>query len=267
MGEEVSTEKIEEMNRTLKEASTLLYGDGLRIQVVNPKEVIPLKKNARYMLKQQFDQLVENLRKDQRLESVPLCYEMPNGRIQVLSGNHRVKAAVSAGIQRILVLVICEEMTVGKKRAKQLSHNAISGQDDIQILADIWIEMNDLQDKLYSGLDSETIKEIEKFSFEGFGAQAIRTEQVTFWFLPEEVERLDELIEDCALKLQGDVYMAPLKAYDKLWQAIVNVKKHLEIKNTAVALMILIDRLEKSSSTLEEEVRQAAAENPDEPPY
>jgi len=241
---DLSAEILSAMNEKLAEIAKAIYGEDLVLRLVNPKSIVLLKKNARYMSKTTFDQLTANLRTDASLQSVPLCHTLPDGRLECLSGNHRVQAAIRAGVTEALVMVIPYELSKAKKISRQLSHNALVGQDDLTTLAELWSEIDDLNEKLYAGLDSDLIGELEKINFEGFAADAIRTESVMFWFLPEEVARLDEV-----LKVQEDlapgnpIYMAPLDRYGKMWHALVNAKKNADIKNTAVAFMMLIDAM------------------------
>lgn len=171
-----------------------------------------------------------------------------DGRLEVLSGNHRVKASIEAGLDRILVLVIPYECKPGRKIAIQLSHNALSEQDDVPLLKELWDEIDELNEKLYSGLDSVAVQELAKVNFSGFGAQVIRTEQVTLFFIPEEVAEFDKLLDAFdKLATSQTIYLAPLSHYDKLFELIVAKKKAGNIKNTSVALMALIDSLVKAN--------------------
>src|SRR5262249_37660757 len=153
------------------------------------------------------------------------------------------QAAIKAGLDRILVLVIPHELSKGQRISRQLAHNALTGQDDMAMLAELWAGLDTLAEKLYAGLDSELIGELERISFAGFSAEPIRTEQMTLWFLPEEVEDLNRLLEAAqrAATVAGGVYLAPLAKYEALWKALVKTKRAMGVKNTAVAFMILID--------------------------
>src|ERR1039458_3962134 len=84
-----------------------------------------LEKNARYMTPQEFSQLVANIKQDGKLMGVPVVY-----RGEVLSGNHRVRAAIKAGIDEADVLDVLTELTEERRLAIQLSQNAINGKDD-----------------------------------------------------------------------------------------------------------------------------------------
>ena len=50
--------------------------------------------NARYMRKEQFDQLTRNIARDGVLTSVPLVYQPPGETPEILSGHHRIAAAL-----------------------------------------------------------------------------------------------------------------------------------------------------------------------------
>ena len=108
------------------------------LELVSPGDLKLLEKNARYMKAEQFQNLVENVKKDGNLSQLPFCYREEDGRLRVLSGNHRVKAAIAAGVEQTMVLVAREPKDQDERLAIQLSHNAIAGQDDLLILKDLW---------------------------------------------------------------------------------------------------------------------------------
>lgn len=140
----------------------------------------------------------------------------------------------------------------------QLSHNALVGQDDKQMLAELWASLKSLNAKLYAGLDSKLIEELEKIRFNGFGPDPLPMESMTLWFLPEEVTRIEQLLGQALTVAQSKhMMLAPLESYEKLWGAIVRVKRLSGIKNTAVAFMVLIEWLERASQAVEAE--EAAA--------
>lgn len=119
-----------EIRETISDLNAHLQEMPYKLDLVNPREIILLDKNARYMTQEMFDNLVSNIKKDGGLSSLPLCYREPDGRLLVLSGNHRVQAAVHAGLEEVLILVIDKELTRQEQVAVQLSHNAIEGRDD-----------------------------------------------------------------------------------------------------------------------------------------
>ncbi len=110
-----------------------------RIVKVKLRDLKLLEKNARYMTPQEFSQLVANIKQDGKLMGVPVVY-----RGEVLSGNHRVRAAIKAGIEEADVLDILTELTEERRLAIQLSQNAINGKDDPNILAQLYTSLNSL---------------------------------------------------------------------------------------------------------------------------
>lgn len=72
---------------------------------IDPSELLLLELNARFMRHEQFARLVQNVRNDGKLTSVPFAVREDDGRYRVLSGNHRVQAAVEAGLTTIDCMV------------------------------------------------------------------------------------------------------------------------------------------------------------------
>lgn len=80
-----------------------LSKSGFRIGIVPIGEFQHLEKNARYMTNEQFRNLVENIKRDGQLSSVPFCVKV-DGKYRVLSGNHRVMAAKEAAVAVFFIL-------------------------------------------------------------------------------------------------------------------------------------------------------------------
>jgi hypothetical protein len=75
------------LNERLADISHRLYGERLALRIVNPRSLRKMRKNARYMPKEMFDQLVKNVTGDGN-SSVPLCHTLADGSLEVISGNH-----------------------------------------------------------------------------------------------------------------------------------------------------------------------------------
>ncbi len=120
-----------------------------------------IDKNARFMSQTTFNQLVENIRKDGQLSSVPFCVEKPDGRFTVVSGNHRVQAAKLAGITKVFAMTVPEEeLSNDKLRAIQLSHNSIAGEDDKEILKQLVDEIKEAAFRQYAFVKDEALKNL-----------------------------------------------------------------------------------------------------------
>jgi hypothetical protein len=125
------------------------------------------------MKAEQFQALVENVKQDGNLSSLPLCYREKDGNLRGLSGNHRVMAARQAGVEQVLVMVVGDEKDADERLAIQLSHNAIAGQDDLVILKELWEAITDVQAKVYAGLDSDTVKALQGIQFAAIAEQRL----------------------------------------------------------------------------------------------
>lgn len=68
---------------------------------VDPKTLKLLEMNARFMRHEEFQRLVANVKKDGQLTSAPFAARNADGTYEVLSGNHRVQAAIAAGVESI----------------------------------------------------------------------------------------------------------------------------------------------------------------------
>lgn len=238
-------EDIMRQNETLKETSLLLFGDSAELRIVAPNSLILLKENARYFKKETFKQLVANLRQDQRLSSVPLCLPADGNRLEVLSGNHRVKASIEAGLPWVLVIVILEEIGLSRKISIQLSHNALVGEDDQQILASLWARIEDIKAKCYAGLSSETLGELQQIKLLNFSTPQPRTKQVTFAFTETEFGLVEEIMAELGRIPADRVYLANADQFAAFFQRLLAVKKSDNIKNGSLAMLRLLEKLEE----------------------
>ena len=115
-----------------------------RIIEIDPRELKLLKMNARFMRHEEFQRLVANIKRDGQLTSAPFAALDPaDGKYEVLSGNHRVQAAISAGLQTIPCIITDDPLSEEQRIAIQLSHNAIVGQDDPDILKKLYDKILD----------------------------------------------------------------------------------------------------------------------------
>ena len=115
-----------------------------------------LEKNARFMRGATFARLVANIKADGCLTSVPLVGHV-DGKLLVASGNHRVPAAMKAGIEEADVMEILTPLTREQFVALQLAHNAVVGEDDPNILQSLYAELS-FGWKEYSGLTDDAFK-------------------------------------------------------------------------------------------------------------
>lgn len=227
------------------------------IKTISPFDVQLLEKNARYMTAAQIRQLTKNVEQDGCLTSVPLCW-YENGQLVVGSGNHRVTAARKAGLKKIQVMVIKNELNEKQKVAIQLSHNAITGQDDPSLLFDLYDSL-DLEGKLYSGLTDDDFDNLPKLDTTGLSVGGMKYQEILLTFLEdEEAIFIDTLkrIEKSAAK--GTLhFLNRNNDFDRFFDTLIKVKNSKNIHNTAFALNAMselaLERLQQLESEQEKE--------------
>lgn len=209
---------------------------------VNPKEIKLLEVNARFMKADEFQKLVENVKRDGCLTQLPFCVYNDNWELEVLSGNHRVQAAIAAGLEEIDVQITEDTLTKDQRIGIQLSHNAISGQDDMAILKQLYESIDDVNMKAYSGLDDETLKILENINTQSMSYSGLQYQVLNLMFLPSEIEGIKETFKDIMKEVrQNEALMLSMSEYDKYLDTLVEVSKGSRIKNTAVGFMAMLE--------------------------
>lgn len=209
----------------------------LQTKVVRRKlaELKNLEVNARYMTAAQFNGLVENLKIDGVLTSTPLVY-----RDEILSGNHRVKAAIAAGIEEADTLEIVSELTKEQQVKIQLAHNAITGQDDPNTLAILYSSLG-LDAKKYSGLTDDHFK-LDDVDIAALSIGNVKYQELVILFLPEEEKQfLDQITRLQKDKRARNRLIGRLDDFDTIFAAVTKIKTAKNIHNSAVALRVMAD--------------------------
>ena len=228
------TQSLEHYNETAK----------YKIAVVSVDELEFLKKNARYMTNDQFRNLVDNIRQDGELSQIPFCVKTAEGKYKVLSGNHRGKAAIAAGLKEIPIIYTEEQMGHDKELAIQLSHNAISGKGDMVILKELYEEIADLQMKQYAGLDDKTLGELSKIDFSSLSEEGIEYRNLSFLFLDDEIDRLRDVIERVKKDIAQDSIYAKMSDYERFLDAQTKIQAAYNVHNGATSVMVILDIFE-----------------------
>ena len=227
--------------------------NGYKLAEVEVENFEFLEKNARYMTNYMFNNLVENIKRDGALTSVPLCWKHDD-KYKILSGNHRVKAAIEAGLTKILVMYTEKELSHAEQVAIALSHNALEGKDDMVLLKELWSELDSVDLKKYAGLDDKTLWEMEQTSLGALTEYHLEYKAQTFLFLPEEAERLKNVFEKALSYVHKDkvIYTNRLADFDRFIEAQSKTERSYEVKNTATVLMLMLDMFERHLEELQE---------------
>lgn len=230
------------------------------IRTVKLADLRLLEKNARFMANPTFRRLVENVRADGALTSVPFCYPDDDGTLEVLSGNHRVQAAIAAGIEEAEVMVGLDPLTRQQRIGIQLSHNSISGEDDPAVLRELYEELVDVDLRAYSGLDDKTLELLAKVEIGSLAEPSLDMLTITLAMLPDENERVHEVWKEAqALVTSSDeTWLARRAEYDDFLDALSEAGASYRVTNSATSLMLLLrlwkrDRIALAEGWLDEE--------------
>lgn len=240
MVEEATRDDIERLNVSLE-------GTRYKIGVVSVDEFEFLEKNAHYMPNEMFRNLVDNVKRDGALTSVPLCLKTKEGKYRVLSGNHRAMAAKEAGLKTVIVLYTDEEMSRSEQVAIQLSHNAINGKDDPVILKSLWDEIEDLSQKYYSGLDDKVMDELQKVELPSLSEVGLDFASMSFVFIPEEKAKVDSIMDKIKefVSASDESHFAKYSDFSRLVDALTKVMNAYNTRNSAVCLSLILDIFER----------------------
>jgi folylpolyglutamate synthase/dihydropteroate synthase len=213
----------------------------------DPRDLTLLDVNARFMRHEQFQRLVTNIRDDGTLTSTPLVWNDAESRRRiVLSGNHRTKAAIEAGLQTIWWMEITEPLPRQRQIALQLAHNAIAGEDDPATLKALYEELEDVTMRLYSGLDDKTLELLEDVDVPSLTEANLDFATVQIVFLPEEKDAAEKALENARKAVTADSrWLAYLTQYEGVLDALDTTKGAHNVGNVATALAIILQLVER----------------------
>lgn len=235
-----------------------------RIVEIDPRELKLLKMNARFMRHEEFQRLVANIKRDGQLTSVPFAALDPaDGKYEVLSGNHRVQAAISAGLQTIPFIITDDPLSEEQRIAIQLSHNAIVGQDDPDILKKLYDKILDIDLKEYSGLDDKTLGLLDKAQSQAMSEANLEFQVLSIVYLPDELKAAQAVIDKArdAVKNCENVWLATDKEYEKWLDAQEIASSAYNVKNVSAAMQIIFKVFENNLNQLTEGWENADPKN------
>lgn len=209
--------------------------------------------NARFMRGETFRTLVDNLRKDGVLTSAPTVNKLADGRYKILSGHHRVAAAIEAGLLETDCVVVLDELTRSQELALVLSHNSLSGEDDPSTLRAMWDEIDDADWRWYSGLDDKVMATLDDVSTAGLSEANLDFSTINLVFLPHELEAAEEAFEE-AKKRSGVLksWLAGVDQYEPALEALEMAQGSYSVGNVATALGIILEVFSRHVEDLQE---------------
>ncbi len=240
----------EELRRHFEKLNALLRQRGvtsLQLTVADVSKLKLLDKNARYMKKPVFDKLTRGI-EQWGLQSLPFCW-FDGSDFHVLSGNHRVMAAREAGKKEILILFTDEKLEDGERVAIQLAHNRICGEDDPQLLNELWAGIGQIPLKELTGFDDEYFKKLGPLEMSTIKGSPLVMKKVSIVFFKEDMERIAQARELIEKERDDELWVARFADFNLFLEAVLSVKESKNIINTALAIRAMsemaIEALEK----------------------
>ena len=187
------------------------------------------------------DQLTANIKKRGQLESLPLLV-LVDGKLEIISGHHRIKSARAAEMKEIIAIVDVSGLSRSKIAAKQLAHNAISGFDDDSTLREIVKMIDDVDDMIESFVGKEIMEEpLEQYDKMLSPAVQFDFKNVTFTFLPHQVKDMDALVKDLESKAPDIVGVASYEQCKGFVETLSKYQKFTDIRNVGAAIHSMIE--------------------------
>lgn len=204
-------------------------------------ECVPLEKNAHYMDKQILDHLTENVAHDGFLSQLPFGMKRQcDGKFLILSGNHRLKAAIKAHLEYILILYI-DEVDKDTQLGYQLSHNSLVGKDDAQMLKEIYQEISSIEMQKFSGLNGINFVDVNKINVPSIGDGDIELTEMKFQFIESKsnsIKNVLQALEELDIDENSALVYGSFEAFISCCQ---NIKRKFTIKSRSIAFSKMID--------------------------
>lgn len=197
--------------------------------------------NAHTMPAMMFRQLTANIEDRGMLESLPFC-AMVEGRIEVVSGHHRKRAARAAGVEDLIILLDTTGLTRDQIRAKQLAHNSINGIDDPQVVKQIYEMINDAEAKIEAFIDPKDL-EIEfpdHVPITDIMSSNMESRTIMFMFLQHQQDNFEEVIEAISNDVD-EVDVIEMEHFDKFKKALTLVKDIDDVRAVGMVISKMCD--------------------------
>lgn len=199
---------------------------------LNIREIEESPLNANQQTDTVFKRLVNNLKKDGTLTSAILVMEKGE-KYMCISGHHRIRAAIKAGIKKVPALIIPEVDRSTQVRL-QLSHNDISGENNKEILAEI---IKDLEKEDYEFIDQDDLNLSETDAMQ-IEIPNVDYKYINFCVLPETKQLFDDLL--MVVDTEADNYFITLADYERL-KEMLTIAFRSGFKSNGLALSKFIE--------------------------
>lgn len=260
---EVTAQPSAEWSTENPPKDTMQIGEDLYIKWVEVTTLREQDINAQVMQPRHFERLTGNIRKRGGLESLPYCHQ-PGGKgpVEVISGHHRSRAARSAGMSRIPVIVDTRTMRRSEVIAKQIAHNELMGSPDKDVLATLVSLIDNVDDLIATGLDEEQLPTVEADDTKlAIPHGEFDWRAATLMFLPHQMEDFKDAI--MAIANGTDlVGVASVEQFDEFASAVYAFGRCKEVRNFTTMIALLTDIARRE---VEQAAQEAAQDTEDDP--
>lgn len=237
-----------------QEIEEFQIGPELFVRMVDVSALKEQDINAQVMEERHFDRLTENIKIRGALESLPYCHQ-PSGEgpVSIISGHHRSRAARTAGLGKIPVIVDTRDMDRSQVTAKQIAHNELHGQTDATVLQQLLLMIDSADDLLMTGLDEATLPTIEPDDTSLLVPSAdFDFRMMTLMFLPSHLPSIMEAVKmiDTKTEVLG---VANRDQFAEFSKAVIDYGKVRNVKNLATTVGVLIDLAERELADVDGE--------------
>lgn len=239
------------MAQSTGEGRVLEVADGLTVEFIPIAELREQDVNAQVMQPAEMNRLAENIKHRGQIESLPYCYQQEGGRVEIVSGHHRVRAARQAGLAEIPVLVDRKHMTRSELTAKQIAHNQLHGTPDEAILAQLVAMIDDVDDLLMTGLPEDWLPVPDKANSDLSVPHAdFDWRTITMVFLPEQAAGFKDAL--MLIEKGADVGVARSAQYEAFVKAAHEFSRFASITSIATTIGVLTDIARREAEEMED---------------
>jgi hypothetical protein len=217
----------------------------LQLAYISPKQDCDiLAKNARYMDKETFNRLTNNIKEDGFLSQLPFAMKKSDGKYLILSGNHRIKAAIKAKLEFVLIIFV-DEISKDKQIAYQLSHNKLIGKNHRQILKDVFAEIDKIDMKEFSGYSGVEFLEVTKLNLPSINEDDIELQELKLIFVSSKkksVEAIFDKLEKIPIDENSKFVLVDFREFIRV---MTEIKKRTKIKSLTVGVIKMLEICEE----------------------
>lgn len=256
--------KTPEQDQKLIAERLLELEGGLAIWKIGIDRLREQDKNARVLGTEKFKLLQKTIERDKRLESLPFVTPKTiddREEFWVISGHHRTRAARMAGQQYVYCLVDETNLSLDKVKAKQLAHNAIQGEDDPQILQEIFESIEDLNEQIFAGVTAKDfLKDTSNVKIDEVGLE-IETQVISLLFTEKGFKDFEDTL--ARVSDSEKIYLADFKYFDAFVEAARKTSLNENVRNITGIVLKMCEVVNKHYDLLEKEKKTQKVDEQD----